>query len=154
MNSTQNQQHPGRTKGFFPQWLLFSILTILLWGVWGTISKAISDEIDTYMNQILFTLGLVPLFLFVLRSRRLSVRNNRKRGIFFAFLTGILGGTGNIAFFHSLSLGGKASAVVPITGLSPLVSVLLGLVVLRERMSVTQIVGAGVALVAIYLLSL
>ena len=130
------------------------MLTILLWGVWGAISKAVSNEVDAYTNQMLFTVGLIPLSLLVLRSRRLSGGNNRRHGIFYAFLTGILGGTGNIAFFHSLSLGGKASIVVPMTALSPLVTVLLGLVVLRERMTLTQGVGVGVALVAIYLLTL
>jgi transporter family protein len=136
------------------QWLFYSLLTILLWGGWGAISKAVADEINAYMNQFLFTLGLFPLMLLVFRSPRMAGGRNRKRGIFFAFLTGILGGLGNIAFFKSLSMGGRVTVVVPMSGLSPLVTVLVAFVVLHERMSTYQKVGLAIALAAIYLLSL
>jgi transporter family protein len=84
----------------------------------------------------------------------MSGGRNRKRGIFFAFLTGILGGTGNIVFFKSLSMGGRASVVVPMSGLAPLVTVVVAFFVLHERMSAYQKIGLGLALAAIYLLSL
>jgi transporter family protein len=142
-------QQPGRY-----QWLFYSLLTIVLWGGWGAISKAVADDINVYMNQVLFTLGMFPLILLVFRSPRMSGGRNRKLGMFFAFLTGILGGLGNITFFSSLSSGGRASVVVPMSGLSPLVTVILAFVVLRERMSGYQKIGLGVALAAIYLLSL
>jgi transporter family protein len=92
--------------------------------------------------------------VFVLGSRRTKPVPQQKRGVFYAFVTGILGGTGNIAFFEALSLGGKAAIVVPMTAMSPLVTVLLARVFLRERLSRTQVFGLVLALVAIYLLSL
>ncbi len=137
-----------------PQWLVLSLLTIVLWGLWGATSKAVADDINPYMNQVLFAMGLLPVIAVVLRSKRLSGGNNRKHGIFYAFITGILGGTGNMAFFRSLTLGGKASVVVPATSLSPLVTVLLAFLLLRERVSLSQKFGLVLALVAIYLLSL
>lgn len=140
---------PGRY-----QWLYYALLTILLWGGWAAISKAVADDLNAYMNQFLFTLGLFPLVLLVFRSPRVAGGRNRKRGIFFAFLTGILGGLGNIAFFKSLSMGGRVAVVVPMSGLSPLVTVLVAFVVLHERMSKYQKVGLVIALAAIYLLSL
>jgi transporter family protein len=140
---------PGRY-----QWLTYSLLTIFLWGGWGAISKAVADDINAYMNQVLFTIGMFPLILLVFRSPRMSGGRNRKLGIFFAFVTGILGGVGNITFFSSLSWGGRASVVVPVSGLSPLITVIIAFVVLRERMSTYQKIGLGIALAAIYLLSL
>jgi transporter family protein len=142
------------SKHPFPSWLLFSLLTIVLWGAWGAMSKVVSNELNAYANQVLFTLGLMPLMLLILRSRRLSGGTDRRRGIFYAFLTGILGGTGNIAFFKSLTAGGQASVVVPLTAMSPLVTVLMALLLLRERLSRSQKVGLVLALAAIYLLSL
>ncbi|MGO8787440.1 MAG: EamA family transporter [Terriglobia bacterium] len=136
------------------RWLYYSLLTILLWGGWGAISKAVADNVNAYMNQFLFTLGLLPLVLLFFRSPRLAGGRNRKLGILFAFLTGILGGLGNIAFFNSLSLGGRVTIVVPVCGLAPLVTVLVAFMVLHERMTTYQKVGLVVALVAIYLLSL
>jgi transporter family protein len=140
---------PGRYR-----WLYYSLLTVLLWGGWGAISKAVADNVNAYVNQFLFTVGLLPLMLVFLRSPRLAGGRNRKLGIIFAFLTGILGGLGNIAFFKSLSLGGRVTIVVPVCGLAPLVTVLVAFVVLHERMTNYQKVGLVVALAAIYLLSL
>ncbi|HEX5482568.1 MAG TPA: EamA family transporter [Terriglobia bacterium] len=141
-------------KKRIPPWLVYSLLTILLWGIWGATSKAVSNHINAYMNQVLFTIGLIPLLVLVIRSPRLAGGTQRHRGIFYAFITGILGGTGNILFFTSLTMGGSAAVVVPMTSLSPLATVILAFLILRERISTSQIAGLVVALIAIYLLSL
>jgi transporter family protein len=140
-----------------PVWLRWSLATIVLWGVWGLVSKLASEGVDTYTNQLLYTVGLLPLMVLVMRSPRL--RNDTKGtrayrwGIFWAFLTGVLGGTGNIAFFQALVTGGKASIVAPVTALFPVVTVLLATTLLHERLGRTQLAGLGLAFVAIYLLS-
>lgn len=140
-------------KKRIPLWLVYSILTIVLWGVWGATSKAVANDINAYMNQVLFTIGLIPLLMLVIGSPRLRGGKDRKRGISYALITGILGGTGNILFFTSLTMGGRASVVVPMTSLSPLATVILAFLVLRERISHSQIAGLAIASVAIYLLS-
>lgn len=137
-----------------PAWLVYSLLTIILWGIWGATSKAVAIDINAYVNQVLFTVGLLPLLVLVIRSPRLAGGKNRRRGIFYAFITGILGGTGNILFFTSLTMGGRAAVVVPMTSLSPLATVLLAFMVLREKISTSQILGLALAFVAIYLLSM
>ena len=158
MKSAQNTSSvasvPPSARHRLPAWLVYSILTVILWGIWGATSKVVSDEIDAYTNQVLFGIGVVPLFLLVAFSSRLKGGLSRRRGIFYAFITGILGGTGNIAFFRSLMEGGKASVVVPATSLSPVVTVLIGYFILKERLSGVQKVGLVLAMVAIYLLSL
>jgi len=133
---------------------VYSLLTILLWGIWGALTKAISSDLDAYTNQVLFSVGVLPVMAIVLFSGRLTGGVSRRRGILYAFITGILGGTGNIAFFKALSEGGKASVVVPATSLSPLVTVALGFFLLKERASGYQKVGLLLAIAAIYLLSL
>jgi transporter family protein len=135
-------------------WLFYSLLTILLWGAWGAVSKVASDGIDANTNQVYFTLGLLPLILVILRSPRLKGGEQRKIGIRWAFITGILGGTGNIAFFQALVIGGKASIVIPVTALFPVVTVILATTLLHERMGTAQKIGLVLALVAIYILSL
>lgn len=135
-------------------WLFYSLVTILLWGAWGAVSKVASDGIDANTNQVYFTLGLLPLILVILRSPRLRGGEQRKSGIRWAFITGILGGTGNIAFFEALVIGGKASIVIPVTALFPLVTVILATAFLGERMGTAQKIGLVLALAAIYILSL
>ena len=157
MNSAQTDcvtTLPAAAKKHPPFWLVYSILTLVLWGIWGATSKVVSDQIDAYTNQVLFGIGIVPLFLLVAFSPRLRGGVNRHRGIFYAFITGILGGTGNIAFFRSLMDGGTASVVVPATSLSPVVTVLMGYFILKERLTAVQKLGLVLATAAIYFLSL
>jgi transporter family protein len=138
-----------------PRWLAFSLLTILVWGSWGAVSKVASEGVDANTNQVFFTFGLLPLIAIVWRSpRNAGGGAGRRSGIGWAFLTGILGGTGNIAFFHALVMGGKASIVSPVTALFPLVTVILAVTFLHERLGMAQKIGLALALVAIYLLSM
>ena len=129
----------------------------MLWGTWGLVSKIASAGVDAYVNQLLYTAGLAPLMIFVAwtvhSGSAAERRDGRAAGVFWAFLTGILGGVGNIAFFQALVKGGKASVVAPVTALFPMVTVLLALMFLRERLGRVQWVGLALAFVAIYLLS-
>lgn len=152
---TKNDSKIARQVAGPPAWLAYSLLTILVWGAWGALSKVASADVDTNTNQIFFTVGLAPLILAVLlKSKSLKEGKNRSAGMGWAFLTGILGGTGNLAFFQALVIGGKASIVIPATGLFPLVTVILATIFLRERLGNLQKAGVVVALAAIYLLSL
>ncbi len=143
--------------GRLPKWLLWSLVTIVLWGTWGLVSKVASAGMDAYVNQLLYTAGLAPLLVFVAwtvhRQSSQEKREVRAMGVFWAFLTGILGGVGNIFFFQALVAGGKASVVAPVTALFPMITVLLALVFLHERLGRVQWLGLLLAFVAIYLLS-
>lgn len=140
-----------------PRWLSWSLLTIVLWGTWGLVSKIASAGVDAYVNQLLYTAGIVPLMIFVAwtvyKERSSETPQVRAQGVFWAFLTGILGGVGNIFFFQALVKGGKASVVAPVTALFPMVTVLLALVFLKERLGRVQWIGLMLAFIAIYLLS-
>jgi transporter family protein len=155
VSSPPNSQ-PAKPRRF-PLWLLWSVATIVLWGAWGLVSKVASNGVDAYVNQLLYTAGLAPLMVFVAwtvwkRSPGES-KQGRRKGVFWAFLTGILGGVGNLAFFQALVTGGKASVVAPVTALFPMVTVILAMIFLKERLGRTQWVGLALAFVAIYLLS-
>lgn len=146
----------ARRRSRFPVWLAWSLLTIVLWGTWGLVSKIASAGEDAYMNQLLYTAGLIPLIILVaitVRRQQREQTSGRAIGIFWAFLTGILGGLGNIAFFQALVSGGKASVVAPVTALFPMVTVLLALLFLKEKLGRTQLLGLALAFAAIYMLS-
>jgi bacterial/archaeal transporter family protein len=154
--SEQRENQIVRTRKM-PRWLLWSLVTIVLWGAWGLVSKVASGSMDAYVNQLLYTAGLVPLMVFVAwtvhRHSAQDKREHRSMGVFWAFLTGILGGVGNNFFFQAMVAGGKASVVAPVTALFPMITVLLALTFLHERLGRRQWLGLALAFVAIYLLS-
>ena len=146
---------PILEKRLLPPWLAYCLLTIVFWGLWGVQSKLILEEISPLSNQVLFTPGLllmVGLLWLRLRKSRSTVTGSLKLGIFFAFLTGVCGGVGNIAFFEALKNGRQASIVVPLTALYPMVTVLLAMIFLGEKMNRYQWVGLGLAIGAIIIL--
>jgi transporter family protein len=154
-STVDSEPAPRTSLAGMPAWLAYSLLTVLMWGAWGAVSKIASSGVDANTNQIYFTVGLLPLMLLLLPGLRRGVAGPQRRvGIAWAFVTGLLGGAGNIAFFRALRSGGEVSIVAPATALFPLVTVILAVMFLRERLSRQQIAGFALALVAIYLLSM
>jgi transporter family protein len=135
-------------------WMLLSIATVLLWGSWGLESKIVVDRISPWMNQVLFSIGLLPLLGWVLFWKNLrQTTGPPKKGPAYGLLTGIFGGLGNVTFYLALSRG-KASIVVPMIGLAPLVTVVLALLILKESINRAQVLGVVLALLSIYFLSI
>ena len=136
-----------------PKWLFYSIISIVFWSVWGIVSKVSSTSVSALHTQVLFTVGLIPPVLLALPALFRARGTIQPRGLGFGFLTGLIGGVGNLILFYAFERGGKASVVSPLTGLYPLLTVLAAAVVLRERLNRVQVAGIGLAGVSIYLLS-
>jgi transporter family protein len=133
-----------------PRWLIYTVLTMLLWGGWGVVSKPLSSELSAWQVQSLSTLGILPVLIILARSSNLRHGSNSRRGFGLALGAGIITSVGNVACYQALALGGKAAAVIPLTALYPLVTIILALLFLGERLSLSQTVGIGLALAALY----
>lgn len=136
-----------------PQWLRYSLLAILAYGVWGTVSSLASQNVSALTLQIVSTIGLFPVTLVLAFSRNLGRSAHRSRGILLALLTGVIGGTGNLALYQTLRVGGNASIVFPLTGMYPLVTIVVARFLFKERLNRVQTVGIALALAAVYLFS-
>ena len=134
-----------------PRWFLFTVVAVLCWGLWAIVSKLIGEAVTAAQSQALSTLGLVPAMLALGCSKRLTATGDRRRGSINAFLAGALTCAGNVAYYHALNVGGQATTVVPLTALYPLVTIVLAVLVLRERLNRVQLTGLVLSLVAIWL---
>jgi bacterial/archaeal transporter family protein len=132
-------------------WLLYALLCIVLWGIWGFLSKLGSDRISPQQLQILFTIGIVPTSLLAWAQLGFKVETDR-RGAIYGILNGVFTGLGMLAYYEALS-GGKASVVGPFTALFPLLTLALAFAILRERINRIQAAGMVMALAAIIILS-
>jgi transporter family protein len=139
-----------------PKWLLYSLLAVLSWGVWGLVSKVAADKVAPLPNQVLSTLGLIIPALAAFRAKHFVTGSSAdlRHGLGFGFLSGLTGALGNLALFAALSHEGKASIVFPLTALYPLVTVAGAAVVLREKLHRVQAAGIALALVSIVVLNL
>ncbi len=132
------------------RWLPWALLGFFWWGLFGFVAKVGSADIDARDMQVLFTLGTLPLVIFIL-IRRKGMRNNRK-GRVIGLMIGLIAGLGNAAYFVAMSRG-QASLVGPVTSLFPLVTVLLATLVLKERFNRVQAAGVVLAIISAVLLA-
>jgi len=132
-------------------WLLWTLLAVVCWGVWALLAKLIGDALTPVQQQTLSTLGLLPVMAALGCSKKLTATGNRRRGAIFALGAGLLTCLGNIAYYDVLNRGAKAATVIPLTALYPLVTVLLAVLLLKERLNRIQLAGVGLSFVAIYL---
>ena len=134
-----------------PSWFLWTLLALISWGVWAVTFKIIGDALSASASQALSTMGLLPVAGVLAFSKRLSATGHRRRGALFAFGAGALACAGNVAYYRALQVGDKAATVVALTGLYPLVTVVLAIALLRERLNKYQLIGILLSLVALYL---
>lgn len=136
-------------------WYIFAVFALISWGIWAFFIKlagkhfSLSNVFLWYgVFYIIFTLSLG--FLFLKNEINMAVFNIQ---VIFIVIAGLMGVLGVFFFYYSLSRG-NASLVVPLTALYPLVTIILSLVILKEKVTFYQIVGIVFALVAGVLLSM
>jgi drug/metabolite transporter (DMT)-like permease len=134
-----------------PRWLRWTALALLSWGVWAIMAKLIGEALSGLHNQALSTLGILPVMLAFVLSKKSSTPGSRRRGILYALAGGAVSCIGNVFYYDALSRGGKAATIVPLTALYPLMTILLAMLLLKERLNRIQLGGVLVSLVAIYL---
>src|ERR1700730_3884063 len=138
--------------GPFPVWLWYALLCIFWWGLWGFLSKIGSVAASPLQMQILFTLGVLAVALGMLLQMRWKVDRNRG-GVAYGLLCGVATGLGTLGYFAALREQ-NASVVTPLTGVFPVLTVVLAFVVLRERLNKVQMGGMLLALASIVILSM
>lgn len=135
-----------------PTWLIFAIVALVLWGVWGLFPKLATNYLSPSSVMIFSALGSIPVIIAMLIF--LNFRPDiHSKGVTFAILSGLLGTLGTIPFLYAISKG-KASVIVPMTSLYPLVTIGLALLILKEPVTLKQGFGILFALVALVLFSL
>jgi transporter family protein len=135
-----------------PVWVWYALLGILLWGLWGFLSKIGSVAANPPQMQILFTLGMLPVAGTMLLQSREKL-DGHLGGIAFGLLCGIATGAGTLGYYAALRLQ-SASVVTPVTGLFPVITVILAFVLLRERLNKVQMAGLLLALASVVILSI
>ena len=139
-------------RGHLPSWLWYALLCIFWWGLWGVLSKIGSDGANPFQMQILFTLGMLPVAFGMMVQMRWKVDRNAG-GVSFGLLSGIATGAGTLGYYAALREQ-NASIVTPLTGLFPVLTVLLAFFVLRERLNKVQLGGMVLALASIVIFSI
>lgn len=134
-------------------WLFFSLICLLIYGVWGFLSKFISTELNAPSMLIYSLMGSalgIPIYLL---SYRNSFSFHWENGwTYLAILVGFFTSLGAFFFFNAIAQG-EASKVVVITSLYPIITAILAFIFLQETITLTKLIGILFCLIGIIILS-
>ncbi|HEV2378966.1 MAG TPA: DMT family transporter [Terriglobia bacterium] len=134
-------------------WFWYSVLCVLCWGAWTIFEKLGSNEIPDRTVQFLFTFGALPVAFGLLFVRRFKLEKS-PRGILCGLGNGVLAGIGNAALAGAYRSGGNTSVITAATAMYPLITVLLAVTLLRERLTNLHKLGLLFAAAAFVIFSL
>ena len=132
-------------------WLIASFITIVLWGVVGLLQKIGSNHSTSNSLMLWTTAGYIVLLPFLFGESHLLTLS--ARSIVVGIVCGLTNGLGAWSLYTALERGARASIAVPLTALSPLVTLVLAFLILGERLTMLQTAGVVLALIAGVLLS-
>ena len=132
--------------------MFYAALLVLFWGVWGAFSACPTQKYGypDEMVYIIWALTMIIPALFAMRGQRFDRRpiaavlrpahRTDRRGW-------------QLVLFKALTMG-PAYLIFPIVALSPAITVLMAMALLRERITTLAAIGLVAALVAIVLFSI
>lgn len=137
----------------FPIWLCFAAIALIFWGITGVTQKLATNRISSELSFIWFAFAMMAISAVL--AVFVPIHWHLRSLIFLAAIAGgTLNGLGALTSFTALESGGKASVVISLISLYPLVTVAFAVTVLHERLTLAQAVGVCLAIVAAILLSL
>jgi len=132
-------------------WLIYAILAALSWGLWGILTKLISSDISPFATHFMFTIGMLFSLPFVIR--KCKIKEVSRKGFIWGIGAGVLAASGNVSVYQSFSLGGQAAVVIPITNLYPIITIVIALLVFKEKLNWLNGIGILIVVPAIIILS-
>jgi uncharacterized membrane protein len=134
-------------------WLFMSVLVFLMWGIQAWVMKYANETMKAesiFMYMAITGLVLVPVAI-LMTDFSLPV-NWGFKGPYLAAMVHVLNSIGALTLVYAVRRG-KAMIVVPMTGLSPVITVGISLLIYSVIPGLSLTLGIAIAIVAIYLLS-
>lgn len=132
-------------------WYFYAIMTVVTWGLWGVFSKLASNYTKPRQALLFQTVGVLAFAAIVLFMEKFKIEWNTA-GFTWAAFGGFFAFVGFLTFFAALEKG-SASTVVTLSALYPVVTILISITLLHEKLTTKQGVGIVLALIASALLA-
>jgi transporter family protein len=129
------------------QWLIYALLSALFAGFVGIFGKLGMRDIDsTVATAARSVIMAIALSLLVAATGNLgALKNIGSRSWIFIALAGFAGAASWLCYFRALQIG-DAIQVAPIDKLSVVVTVILGVLILGEKLTIGIFCGAALIL--------
>lgn len=131
------------------------IVSIMAWGSWGIMDKKASETLsvpEMWLYKIIIDIIILPFILYYTFSKKGTGVSSDKNSIVLCIVSSFICIIAELAFITLLKYN-PASWTVSITSVYPIITVLLGMILLKETLSVTQVVGSMVICLGLYLIN-
>jgi uncharacterized membrane protein len=126
-------------------WLAYALVTTGFWGVWGAFTGVPANHgFPETLIYAVWAVTMIPPALLALRRVGWRLQHDA-RAVCYGALIGLLGAGGQMLLFHAVRTG-PAYLIFPVISLSPVVTVVLSLALLRERTGKLGALGIVLAL--------
>jgi len=133
-------------------WLIYAVITTIFWGIWGALIEIPEKAgFPATLGYVVWSLTMIPPALVALKIINWKIEHDKK-SILLGLVIGLTGAGGQLILFQALRTG-PAYLVFPIISLSPVITILLSYIFLKERASKRGWAGIILAVLAIPLLS-
>jgi len=131
-------------------WLIYALATTITWGVWGAFSEIPVKRFDfpSTLVYVVWAISMIPCAIIALHNIhwKLDVRG---RTVWLGMATGLLGAGGQLILFQALRQG-PAYIIFPIVSLSPIVTILMSVIILKERVKGWSWLGIVLAIITLF----
>jgi drug/metabolite transporter (DMT)-like permease len=129
-------------------WLINALVTVVLWGVWGAFSGLSPQHgFPETLVYCVWALTMIPPALVVLAQAGWRL-DTSPRAIGYGLAIGLLGAGGQMVLFYAVARG-PAYLIFPIISLSPIITIAMSFVLMRERTGRLGAIGILLALLAL-----
>jgi uncharacterized membrane protein len=129
-------------------WLTYALITTLFWGVWGAFAEFPTRHgFPDTLVYVVWTLTMIPPALYAMQRVGWRVQRDA-RSVLLGALIGFTGAGGQMLLFHAVHTG-PTYLIFPVIALSPVVTIALSMVFLRERVTKVGAFGVLLALIAL-----
>lgn len=129
-------------------WLIYALVTTGFWGVWGAFAEFPTRHgFPDTLVYVVWALTMIPPAIYALRRVGWKVATDA-RSVFLGSLIGLTGAGGQMLLFHAVHTG-PTYLIFPIIALSPVITISLSVVFLKERVSKVGALGVLLALIAL-----
>ncbi len=129
-------------------WLIYALITTGFWGVWGAFAEFPTRHgFPETLVYVVWALTMIPPALYAMRRVGWRVLRDPK-SILLGSLIGLTGAGGQMLLFHAVHTG-PTYLIFPIIALSPVITIALSMLFLRERVTKVGALGVVLALIAL-----
>lgn len=133
-------------------WLFYALTTTVFWGVWGAFTGLPTENgFHETLVYCVWAITMIPPAFIVLKLVNWKLQYDKK-SIMYGAIIGLLGAGGQMILFHAVKIG-PTHLIFPIISLSPVITIGMSMLLLKERTGKLGAIGIILALISLPLLN-